>query len=295
MPATKDIMLLPISELDQRADNVEIQDFDHSTTPSTGEGVSRYRQVLSDGRPLDALLVNKESETLVVSLHGALDRKKFSLPRFERVQTLLNRNVSILALGDPGLHGHAPELSKNLELTWFTGPVRCDYFPPIAKFIRTISDTIGARQIIVSGSSGGGFASLQLAPLVGATALVFNPQTEVHRYVLPNGSVWAQRNYIQALAQPIDPGLDSLGKIDWTTPLGDRLSAIRRFASQDYDVTYATNINDWHHQQHFAPFMKNAELLGKADRVTVIEYDDGNVHRPPNGDVFLSALDTLIG
>ena len=39
-------------------------------------GASRYRCLLDGDRPLDALLLNRESEFLVVSLHGAVGQKE---------------------------------------------------------------------------------------------------------------------------------------------------------------------------------------------------------------------------
>lgn len=43
-------------------------------------GVARYRHTFTGDRHLDALLVNKGTEVLIVTFHGALDRKRYTLP-----------------------------------------------------------------------------------------------------------------------------------------------------------------------------------------------------------------------
>lgn len=217
-----------------------------------GLGATRYKCSMPDNQPLESMLINRGNDTLVVSFHGALDRDKFTIPRFERVSTLLERPFNILAFADPGLHYHS-----RIQLTWFTGPPSVDYFTIIAERIKAAAKATGSTKVILSGSSGGGFAALQIAPLLeGSVALVFNPQTQIHKYILPNGSVWAQRNYLNEIAPSLWPSTpEDLGKVNWTTPLKDRLSAVERYqSSPDTHVVYATNFHDWHHKQHFIPF-----------------------------------------
>ncbi len=72
-------------------------------TPVSELGASRYRFTYEGQRHLDALLVTKDSDTLVVSLHGALNRQRFELPPFERLATLLSWYVSSMYFGDPTL------------------------------------------------------------------------------------------------------------------------------------------------------------------------------------------------
>ncbi|WP_026530878.1 hypothetical protein [Haematomicrobium sanguinis] len=284
---------IPLSELSPRHENApltknSIFDGSHAET-----GVSRYRSALSNGYPLDYLLVNRQSNTLVVSFHGALDRSKFSIPRFERVATLAETDFSILAFADPWLHSN-----ETVQLTWFSGNLEIDLFAILAYKIRLIAETIGAKRIVLSGSSGGGFASLQVAPMVpGSKTLVFNPQTQIHRYVLPNGSVWAQKNYINAVLPEVhgvsDRDVDGVN--DWTWIMGDRLSAVRRY-SRDHAtrILYATNVSDHHHDDHFRPFFYALKDRESEMQVEVLEYDDGETHVPPERDVFMSALEKLL-
>ncbi|WP_435736964.1 hypothetical protein V5D56_19720 [Cellulosimicrobium sp. PMB13] len=244
---------------------------------------------MGGGLPLDALVVDQGSDTLVVSFHGALDRKKFSLPRFERCRTIVEAGYSYLGLTDPWLH-----VNNSLQLSWFTGDVRTDLWPLLADWAATVADRLGVNNLILSGSSGGGFAALQTSALVrGSVALVFNPQTEIYRYVLPNGSVWAQRQYLDAVLPELwPPRLEDLGTdMDWTLPLGDRLSALRRHVRLGGTrVLYATNVKDHHHQQHFEPFARALMSSGRAGSLRVLEYDDGSIHRPPDTDRFIGAL-----
>ena len=78
-----------------------------SSTPLRRLGASRYRAPLPDGLPLEALLVNKDSDILVVSLHGATDREKYSIPRFEWLKSMLEDGYSALYLSDPTLAASA--------------------------------------------------------------------------------------------------------------------------------------------------------------------------------------------
>lgn len=79
-------------------------------------GVSRFSAQCPRETALDALLVNKGSDVLVVGLHGATVRSKFTLPRFEWFRTLRKTEYNSLYFSDPTLC-----LSPKLELAWYTG------------------------------------------------------------------------------------------------------------------------------------------------------------------------------
>lgn len=65
---------------------------------------------------LDALLVRKDSDVLIVGFHGALNQEKTNLPRFERLSTVLKYPVSSIFFGDPALWK-----SRDLQLLGIQG------------------------------------------------------------------------------------------------------------------------------------------------------------------------------
>ncbi|WP_372699758.1 DapH/DapD/GlmU-related protein [Arthrobacter sp. JSM 101049] len=261
---------------------------------SPAAGIHLYRRPLDKGLDLELLLENKQSDVLIVSFHGALNRNKFTLPRFERLRTLQATAHSALYFADPFL-----ALDPKLQLAWFAGTRDIDLYPVLAAVISDISKRIGAKRIILSGSSGGGFAALQIAALLPeAIALVFNPQTEVAKYVLPNGSTYAQEHFLKTVLPEVleqRPTIE-VGRTDWTVHLGDRLSAIKRY-EQDVDtrIIYFTNVHDFHHQQHFVPFRNALEKYGTLDRLKVITYDAGATHEPPTSERFLEGIGIATG
>src|SRR5699024_8399640 len=106
---------LPLSELDQSGSNaplVHINDV-AGFSPLSGLGVSRYRYSYPHSRHLDSLLVAKESDTLIVQFHGAVNREKVMLPRFERLATLSSQNVSSMYFADPGLDRNSTRLNSS--------------------------------------------------------------------------------------------------------------------------------------------------------------------------------------
>lgn len=171
---------------------------------------ARYRHTLPGGQHLDALLVNKESDTMVVAFHGALDRKTHAIPRFERLRTLNELPVSTLYVGDPTLW-----MGEHLRLSWYVGWLEFDAQRVIAEWAVAAALRVGASHVIFTGSSGGGFAALQVSALVpGSMALPFNPQTMVYQY-RPHGRFWIQRSLMRAAWPHLAP--EGVDKFDFAT------------------------------------------------------------------------------
>src|SRR5699024_1237577 len=125
-----------------------------------------------------------KSNVLLVSMHGALQRAKIRLPRFERLRSFLRTEYSSIYFGDPMLH-----LSDNVSLSWFTGSREVNVPLLISDWVQRAAFTSGASKVIFVGSSGGGFASAQVSSYVpGSVAVVFNPQTVISAY-RPSGSL----------------------------------------------------------------------------------------------------------
>lgn len=127
----------------------------------------------------DALLMRRPgSDTLVVYLHGMVDRSKHRIPRFERAADLSGLPYHLLFLADPTL-----DLSPTLRSGWYIGTRDWDATQALGGFVRNTAQKLGATRILFVGSSGGGFAALAMTTyLPGSMALAFSPQTKVTRF-----------------------------------------------------------------------------------------------------------------
>lgn len=138
--------------------------------PESGLGAVRYRGEIEPEVYLDAIIANKGSDILVVGLHGAVDRVKTQLPRFERLRSVLGEDVSSMFFSDASLWK-----ADNLQLAWYTGWEGVDEHQIVADWAVAAANAIGAKKIIFTGSSGGGFAALQISSLVPKSlSLAFN-------------------------------------------------------------------------------------------------------------------------
>jgi pimeloyl-ACP methyl ester carboxylesterase len=291
------IQVLPIDEIEQGGTNVpvtELPSIEEFNPPSEG-GASRYLAPLPDGLPLEALLVNKQSDLLVVSLHGATDRKKYSIPRFEWLKSLLKTEYSALYLSDPTLH-----LREDLELAWYTGSADLDLYPILAEWACRAADAVRAKGIIFLGSSGGGMAALQTATHIpGSMALAFSCQTSIANYLVAGTQMGSQRAYVEIVMPHLAPdGVWSLKPdVDWSVPLGERSSALVRYGRpQQNFVHYVQNTRDYPHvEQHYQPFRDVIEAGPNRDRVRFRLYEGPETHNPPWPDVFHSQLEEAAG
>lgn len=253
-------------------------------SPDPSAGAGRYRHTLENGAHFDALLVNKGADVLVVSFHGATDRDKNALPRFERLRSFLGYDVSSMYFADPSLWLNH---ENYFQLAWFTGWDGFDAQRAAADWAVTAAKSIGATRILFTGSSGGGFVALQVSALVPrSVALPFNPQTSIYGY-LANGYAWgAQKNYRNVVWPELrapSVGPDE----DWTIGLDDRMSAIRRYSKPTANyVLYATNTLEFHHTDHYLPFMAAAAEGGNAERVHTFAYEHSAQHTPPRPEHF---------
>ena len=247
--------------------------------PGRELGASRYRYTAPGPQHLDALLVNKGADVLVVTFHGALNRRATRLPRFERLASTMGHEVSALFFADPSLW-----LSKKLQLAWFTGGPDLDVPALVADWSVRAAAAVGASRLVFSGSSGGGFAALQVSALVpGSVALPFNPQTSIYGYV-PDGHWSAQQRYLDAV-WPHLAGTVVGPDGDWTASLDDRVSAVRRYSRPvSNSVLYVQNVNEPHYAGHCLPFVAAADEAG--NHVRVHEYHGSSKHGPPDRETF---------
>lgn len=213
-------------------------------------------------------------DVLHVSFHGALDRGKYSLPRFERGQSLASLGINQLVFADPTL-----DLDPGLNLGWFMGNNSQDLHQEIASFIKERMLALRVENVVLSGSSGGGFAALQVAAfLPGSTVVAFNPQTSVLSY---------HARLAQRATDVVFPGqdLNSVGIVQ-------RLDAAERYrdVNAKVNILFVHNDGDSHHSTaHREPFLSAIDELPNVSAQTVTE-SWGPGHRSPSAEVYLKHL-----
>ncbi|WP_150461224.1 hypothetical protein [Nesterenkonia ebinurensis] len=246
-----------------------------------GSGALRYSVTLDERGHMDMLLLNKGSRELLVVFHGATVPGHHHLPRFEWLRTLNERtDFSCLFVSDPTL-----TLDTDLLLGWYLGWKGMDLYPLLGETVQRAASAVAAEKIILTGSSGGGFASLQVAPyLPGSLAIPFNPQTDVTRYH------WnAQASYLRRVMPHLR---QRENRKAWGRTLGDRTAATRRYGKpQPNHVLYVQNVRDEHHyHHHYRPFAERAEKGPNKERLVFEEYSAAPFHEPPGRGRFVETI-----
>lgn len=214
-------------------------------------------------------------DCLHVSFHGALDRGKYSLPRFERGQSLAGLGINQMVFADPTL-----DLDPGLSLAWFLGTRTQDLHEEIALFVTDRMSSLGLKRVLLSGSSGGGFAALQVAAFIPGSAVVaFNPQTSVTSY----HPRLAQKATDAVFADEDLTRKETLQRLD----VAERYRAL----NSKVDILFVCNDGDTHHSSaHREPFLAAVSDLPSITSKTVTE-SWGTGHRSPNAEVYLRHLE----
>ena len=210
------------------------------------EAAEPYEYVVpgSSGGPLDvvALYVPKASKTLIVSFHGSLVRSKFQLPRFEWRRTLGNLDAGVLLMADTTL-----ELGEKIQLGWYIGTTEQDLADEIAAVVKQVAADGGYEHIVLTGSSGGGYAAMAISRRIpGSVAVSFSPQTRVGDYITLG---------VQRFVNAAFPAYATIDAVEADFP--GRVNLRRLYAEPEIPnyVRYVQNSNDLgHFEEHYAPF-----------------------------------------
>ena len=223
------------------------------------------------GLPIDFELTRNSSDVLLVVFHGALDLQA-DLPIFSGAQVVSGLDVARLSFTDPSLY-----LSPELPLAWHAG----NRFQPnlqgvTTRLIKKIATSIGARRLILFGSSGGGFASLiQAASLPEATAVVANAQTNALLY----HRVHVEKYLALAWGGDRDGFIEAGGN-----------SAVDRFRALDSipRVLYMQNSTDtFHIREHLVPFIRG---FAEDPNIRLLVGNWGEGHIAPPKELFNQTL-----
>lgn len=121
----------------------------------------------------------KRTSRIFAFFNGALDSEKSKL-HFSRWSWHDHFNGYRIYFCDP-----LPLKYKHLNLAWYAGKEKYNFFPIIADIITSIQNKLNVQDnnIITYGSSGGGFAAIATAArLQNATAIAINPQIRLVNY-----------------------------------------------------------------------------------------------------------------
>lgn len=209
-----------------------------------------------------------EGQTLTVYFHGATDRSRFTLPRYERLSSMGQLDSGpLMFFSDPTL-----DLDSRMILSWFVGTEDLNLHSEIAHMVDTVAAKSKAKDVLLVGNSGGAFAALQVASyLTGSYVVAFNPQIQIDEYV-PRISQTAHWSSFGRETVHDDP-MNSF-----------RMDAIERYRSIgfDQDVVLIQNPgDDQHYRDHFEPFKEAFETSGNNDRLRTFTPDLGPGHRVP--------------
>ncbi|WP_299520989.1 DUF6270 domain-containing protein [uncultured Serinicoccus sp.] len=214
-----------------------------------------------------------EGDTLVVRLHGAINRARTRVPFLAGLTSSQQSPQSFLLIQDPSL-----DRSRALTLGWYLGSPNTDGRSAVSTLIEQTREAVGATSVLLVGGSGGGFAALHLAARIPQShALAFNPQTDLRRYI-PR-VVESALDACRGLAQDDDGSLNDVSVSDYWSSL-PALSVSAHIIS---------NIGDSHDERHVAPLEERADSLPGA-HLTVERVDWGPGHKAPSSAQFLQAI-----
>lgn len=216
-----------------------------------------------------ALVRPKLGDTLLVYLHGATDRTRHSMPRYERVRSLSKVTQGPVAFfSDSTL-----DLDSRMILAWFIGHNEMNLHRVIAQMVDNIAERFGVERVAVVGNSGGGFSAMQVASyLQGASFVSINGQSDIGHYtpLLADQAAWA----VFGKTEPDSFKSDEL----------ERWSVLRRFREIDFDIhgLVLQNSGDDHHlTEHYLPLKHFVEEHAGDRRIQFKQEFMGDGHVAP--------------
>lgn len=287
---------LPVGELDRVGGNAPKIYLDlHEHVPALPLGAVELNISIGRGLYLQALVLNQGPGLLIPHFHGAINRRRYQLPRFERLATLIEYGRSAIIFSDPTLH-----LADHMWLSWYTGWAEVDLHALMGRVTAQVAERLECPDIFLVGMSGGGFAALQTAVHVPSPkVLVINPSIVIERYAATPNDVSSQRTFIKNVMPHLAKG-KNVSEIQWgdrwATPMGARLNAAVRYQlPQDVRVRYVNNLNDYLHViDHFGPFKEAIEGWASPEQWQVSYYDGPTGHIAPTKEMLLEEMETTL-
>ncbi|MGP5689788.1 hypothetical protein [Glutamicibacter ardleyensis] len=236
--------------------------------------------ISSGAQPIDVLSINAGSDTTIVCFHGAAERE-IRLPWHIGQGVTGSTGMNRIFLSDPTLYKTA-----DLGLSWYAGSQETPRLQEIlAAVVEKIVGSTGATNLIFFGSSGGGFASLEMSHrFPGSLALTMNPQTSLAKYFPTAVNRYLEHGW-NGEHQSLDELPESVNH-DLTKVYGKGFSN---------HVAIIQNARDWFHiGNHQLPFLN---VAGLSPNVYMLMDrwgpDTGDGHTPAPKEILAPILDVL--
>ena len=178
------------------------------------------------------------------------------------------------------------ELGENIPLGWYIGTKEQNLTDEIAALVQQVAADGGYERILLTGSSGGGYAAMAVSHRIpGSLAVSFSPQTRVGDYIS-----WVHKVLVKAAF----PGYGSIDDVEVEFP--ERVNLRRLYAAPEIAnyVRYVQNSNDTNHmEEHFAPFAAVRSTdpasggLDPSGRLRLVLEPMQQGHEPPSRSRFL--------
>lgn len=222
-----------------------------------------------NNRYFDFLFVNRSSKTLFLTFSAAAGESKTTYPIFSGLKLGNREDVDMLAFSDLGQSG--PEA---LKTTWHLGTRRVPTTSIILSLIKKLKRDHKYENVVIFGSSAGGFAALNISRRVeGSTAVVMNPRTELQT---------TPTTFTEYLK------IAHSGRNPFSTDETSMSSAYSRRTMNR--IVYIQNSEDSnYYENHFIPFSK-----ANLNETKYIIGKWGNGHLVPPEWVYTSVLDVLL-
>lgn len=255
--------------------------------------------IAKDSPPLIILFKNFSKidnyDNFLVSFGGALITKG-SAPYFSFNKISDDLNCPLVAISDPTLY-----LNDSIRLSWYSGNIHfLNLQKKIAEIIQFIA-TCYNKKPILTGGSGGGFASLAISSHLDIpnTCFVWNPQTNIKKYYKKYVIEYISTAFPNFTSKNIDTQFKRINQYKIISDL--TLTPLNTLT----DILFLQNSTDtFHLENHCMPFIKS-HFLQKLDNERQTLYSDmknkyiyigewGIGHIPPSRSSLLVLLKTLL-
>lgn len=251
-------------------------------------GESTY-SIVQDRTEFNFYLNYKKGKKLLISLPGAIDRKK-RVYNFQRYSWSNNVEYSFMSVLDPTIHER-----NELEIGWFQGKHNNYMLPKFINLLKKIFDKNGIKEddVVFFGSSAGGFTALQLSNFFPSSiVIVINPQIYINRY------------YKSKWNQLVEYSYNGMSNLEIEDKFNKRISVNIDFSKRIAPIYYYQNIEDKHHLvHHLKRYMETLDSdivdevtiedkLCSHKKIHIITYSDINKkHTPPNKEETLKIIE----
>jgi hypothetical protein len=229
--------------------------------------------IRSNELDIPILIKVKKEKRLFVLLSGAIDRSTQNPPIFHRWTWHEKFPGTVLAISDPTLN-----LDPEIGLGWYIGSKHNDATEAVAEIIRQVAQKqeIPLENVIMYGSSGGGFAALMITAKLGqGIAVAINCQINALHYL------------DDAVKTMLRVSFNNIDKQEVQETYPNRISVLENWKiSQNtaHAILIQNKGDTFHYEHHYKKFAEFLNLnltessLSKDGRHRAIIYDDESGH-----------------